>query len=39
MKNPENLKVPFAAVVAKLSEDDDRDFWQTALTVLTDEFL
>ena len=39
MKNPENLKVPFAAVVAKLSEDDDRDFWQTALSVLTDEFL
>ena len=39
MKTAENLKLPFEAVVTKLTEDDDRDFWQTALTVLTDEFL
>jgi hypothetical protein len=39
MKTAENPSAPFDAVVAKLSESDDRDFWQAALTVLADEFL
>ena len=39
MKIPENLKLLFEAVQSKLTEDDDRNFWQAALTALTDEFL
>lgn len=39
MKTADNPNLPFEAVVARLTEDDDRDFWQAALTVLTDEFL
>jgi hypothetical protein len=32
-------KVPLEVVEAKLAKDDDRDFWQAALAVRTDEFL
>jgi hypothetical protein len=39
MSDSEQLTVPFGAIEAKLAADDDRDFWQTALAVLADEFL
>jgi hypothetical protein len=39
MKIIEESNVPFEAVERKLNKDDDRGLWQTALTVLTDEFL
>jgi hypothetical protein len=39
MTSIEKPKVPLEAVEAKLAKDDDRDFWQAALLVLTDEFL
>jgi hypothetical protein len=39
MKNIEQPIIPFEAVEAKLGADDDRDFWQVALSVLTEEFL
>ena len=35
----EHSLVPFEAVAVKLTEDDDREFWQSALSVLTEEFL
>jgi len=34
----EKLIVPFETIEAKLTADDDRAFWQTALAVLADEF-
>jgi hypothetical protein len=39
MSHAENPNAPFDAIARKLGVDDDRNFWQTALTVLTDEFL
>jgi hypothetical protein len=39
MKTAENPQVPFNAVLAKLTGNVDRDFWQAALTSLSDEFL
>ena len=39
MKAAEQITVPFETIDAKLTADDDRDFWQTALAVLTDEFV
>jgi hypothetical protein len=39
MTRIEKPKIPLEVVEAKLSKDDDRDFWQAALSVLTDEFL
>ena len=34
-----NLGIAFEAVEAKLAADDDRAFWQVALTVLAEEFV
>jgi hypothetical protein len=39
MKNIKKPIIPFAAVEAKLAADDDRCFWQAALSVLTDKFI
>jgi hypothetical protein len=39
MNSTEKPTIPFEIVEAKLGETDDRLFWQTALSVLTDEFL
>src|SRR6202162_5881277 len=39
MKAAKQITVPFEAIDAKLTADDDRDFWQMALAVLTDEFV
>jgi hypothetical protein len=38
MKTIERPTVPFEVVDAKLAADDDRGFWRSALSVLTDEF-
>jgi len=35
----EKLIVPFEAIEAKLTADDDPTFWQTALAVLAEEFV
>jgi hypothetical protein len=39
MNTRENPSALFDAVAAKLTQDDDPNFWQTALAVLKDEFL
>ena len=39
METAKNPTTPYEAVAAKLTADDDGDFWQTALSVLTDDFL
>ena len=39
VKNLEQPILPFEVVEAKLSADDDRGFWQAALSVLTEEFV
>jgi len=33
------IPIPFEVVEAHLTADDDREFWQTALSVLADEFV
>lgn len=39
MRSSGHAMIPFDAIEAKLAPDDDRDFWQTALAVLADEFV
>ncbi len=39
MNTFENPIIPFHSVESRLSADDDRTFWQVALTTLADEFM
>ncbi len=39
VRTPQNPGEPFAAIATRLTEEDDPGLWQTALTVLTDDFL
>jgi hypothetical protein len=39
MTSIEKPTVPIGAIEAKFAKDDDRNFWQAALLVLSDEFL
>ena len=39
MRKLEQPIIPFEVVKAKLGADDDRDFWQAALSVLAEEFI
>jgi hypothetical protein len=39
MNNIEQATIPFELVEKKLAADDDPDFWQAALSLLTNEFL
>jgi hypothetical protein len=39
MRKSEQPIIPLEVVEAKLAADDDRDFWQAALSVLAEEFI